>query len=159
MSFQALLINKLGIMSFPNKSKFKISELTSMVCNFWILIFDLFLGRNMKDDQFSDNINDYLNKYIFYFQSYIKTELEENRMDFSKLKNLPKKDLIVKSKDYCEKNSSSTKSICSKRRLRIERTNWTWDRRSGEEGSRPSSTRFSKERTPSSSISTSTASL
>lgn len=65
---------------------------------FWLLIFDLFGCRGVKHDLgFSEAIIDYMNKYIFYFQDYIRTELGEDRLDFSKLKSMPKTELIFKS--------------------------------------------------------------
>jgi hypothetical protein len=59
----------------------------------------MFSARHIKSDSgFSDSIVNYLNKYIFYFKEYIQNELGEYRLDFSKLKDFPTTELIMKSR-------------------------------------------------------------
>lgn len=65
----------------------------------WKLIFSLFSARHIKSDSgFSEAIINYLNKYIFHFKDYIEGELGEHRLDFSKLKEVPTTELILKSR-------------------------------------------------------------
>ena len=93
------MINKMSIYKYPDYRKINMKYNSSLMNNFWQLIFDLYtpLDYNQTDKSFSDSIIDYINKYIFYYQDYINDELNDYRIDFSRLKNVSKNELILKS--------------------------------------------------------------
>lgn len=98
MSAHAFFLNKSSLLCFPIEPKSK-KSFSKFINQLWKLIFSMFSARHIKSDTgFSDTIVTYLNKYIFYFKEYIETELGEYRLDYSKLKEMPRTELILKSK-------------------------------------------------------------
>jgi hypothetical protein len=100
VSAHAFFLNKASLICFPLEPKVH-KSFSKFMNQLWKLIFSMFSARHIKSDSgFSEAIINYLNKYIFYFKEYIENELGESRLDFSKLKEVPTTELILKSRPF-----------------------------------------------------------
>lgn len=102
VSAHSFFLTKSSMICFPREMK-GLEVVKHFMPQLWKLIFSLFSARHIKSDSdFSEAIINYLNKYIFHFKDYIGRELGEYRLDFSKLKEVPRTELILKSRliDY-----------------------------------------------------------